>query len=89
MAWQVRLMVLSLVMALAVVMAGVPPAATAAGVIVQIDNPSQGEQNMSPPWIAGWAARWTSAATHGVPAKPSWSSGSGSARRGRSARPAR
>ncbi len=29
--------------------------ASAGTVVVQIDNPSQGEQNMTPTWIAGWA----------------------------------
>src|SRR4051794_17068602 len=29
--------------------------ASAGGVIVQIDNPTAGEQNMTPNWIAGWA----------------------------------
>src|SRR5689334_6313006 len=62
---------LMLILALALVIsaAGAVPARAAATpadatVLVQIDNPSPGEQNMTPGWIAGWAV--DSTATDGT-----------------------
>src|SRR5947209_3645724 len=45
--------------------AGAAPA-HAGTAIVQIDNPSPGEQNMSPAWIAGWAIDTSAASGTGI-----------------------
>src|SRR5262249_22103798 len=47
----------ALVLALGLLLPSVPalPAGAENTIVVNIDNPSPGEQNMSPGWIAGWA----------------------------------